>query len=141
VRHAEAAGGDPRDPTLSPAGQERAQALLKAMGGAGVAAVFTSQYNRTKQTGEVVATASGTTVTVVPVNRVSLDADADALIARIVHDYAGRTVLVVGHSNTVPVMVKMATGIVVDPIAETQFDRLFVVTIADGAGRVIQTKY
>ncbi len=142
VRHAEAAGGtDPRDPTLSPAGQERAKALVKALSSSGVAAVYTSQYNRTRMTGEAVAAAASVTATAVPVVRASLVADAEALIARIVKEHAGKTVLVVGHSNTVPLMVQEATGVAVDPIAETEFDRMYVVTIRDGVARVISAKY
>ncbi len=141
VRHAEAAGGDPRDPSLTPAGEVRAAALSKALSGAGVVAVYTSQYNRTRSTGGVVGKAAGATVTVVPVAGATLDADASTLIERIVRDHAGKTVLVVGHSNTVPLMVKKASGVGVDAITETEFDRLFVVNIRDGVARLIQARY
>jgi broad specificity phosphatase PhoE len=141
VRHAEAGGGDPRDPTLTPAGEARAQALVKALSGAGVAAVYTSQFNRTKQTGDAVAKANNVTAVVVPVAGATLDADAGALIARIVKENPGRTVLVAGHSNTVPLMVKKASGVTVDAIPETEFDRMFIVTIRDGVTSLIQAKY
>jgi hypothetical protein len=59
VRHAEAAGGDPRDPPLTPTGVARADALAKALSGAGVSAVYSSQFNRTRSTGEAVAKAEG----------------------------------------------------------------------------------
>ena len=47
-------------------------------------------------------------------------------------DHAGETVLVVGHSNTTPDVLKQL-GIADPPaIADTQYDDLFIVTLAAG---------
>ncbi len=141
VRHAEAGAGDPKDPSLTPAGEARAQTLVKALAGSGVSAVYTSHLNRTKQTGAAVAAATGATSTAVPVNGATLEADAQALIARILREQAGKTVLVVGHSNTIPVYAKAAAGAAVEAIADTEFDRMFIVTVRDGVAHVIQARY
>lgn len=141
VRHAEAGTGDPKDPSLTPAGEARAQNLVKALAGSGVAAVYTSHLNRTKQTGAAVATATGTTATAVPVNGATLEADAQVLIARILRENAGGTVLVVGHSNTIPVYARVSAGAPVETIADTEFDRMFIVTVRNGVARVIQARY
>jgi broad specificity phosphatase PhoE len=139
VRHAEAAGGNPRDPSLTPEGVERAQRLAKALESANVAAVYTSQYTRTRRTGELGG--GGAPVTVVQVNGATLDADAATLVARIAREQPGRTVLVVGHSNTVPIMVHKAAGRDVTAIAEDEFDRLYIVTDVAGKPSLIQAKY
>jgi broad specificity phosphatase PhoE len=150
VRHAEAGAGDPRNPSLTPAGEQRAQALLKSLSDAGVTAVYTSEYARTQQTGAPVAAAVGVTAVTVPVNsapgaampaRSTLEARSKELIDRILREQAGRTVLVVGHSNTIPILVKLASGKAVDAIAETEFDRMYVVTIRDGVAHVIKARY
>jgi broad specificity phosphatase PhoE len=141
VRHAEAGAGDPKDPSLTPAGEARAQNLTKALAASGVSAVYTSHLNRTKQTGAGVAAAAGVSAIAVPVNGATLNADAQALVARILRENAGKTVLVVGHSNTIPVYAAAAAGTAVDPVADTEFDRMYIVTVRDGVARVIQARY
>jgi broad specificity phosphatase PhoE len=142
VRHAEAGGamGDPQDPGLTPAGRARAETLAKALSTSGISAVYTSQYNRTRETGKIVADACHAAVTSVPVGA-NRDADAAALIAQIEREHPGQTVLVVGHSNTVPLMVQRASGITVDPIADTEFDHLYIVSIHDGIAHLVQARY
>ena len=52
------------------------------------------------------------------------------------------TVLVVGHSNSIPDVIKMLGGNVVPTIDEKKFDDLFVVTVyANGRAKVVQLKY
>jgi len=51
-------------------------------------------------------------------------------------------VLIVGHSNTVPDLVKAFCGVTVAPIADDQYDRLFVVLVARGASpQLIESRY
>jgi hypothetical protein len=49
--------------------------------------------------------------------------------------------LIVGHSNTVPQTVKAFTGTDVDPIEETEFDRLFTITVRGPDADVVETTY
>jgi phosphohistidine phosphatase SixA len=127
VRHAERADAGTAgnsmmatDPELSDIGQARAARLSTMLRDAGITAIFTTQYKRTKQTAEPLARALGLTIT--EVNSKELASLADNI--------KGQTgnVLVVGHSNTVPDTIK-ALGIEAPPaIAETEFDNLFIVT-------------
>lgn len=127
VRHAEradaATGGNAmmaNDPPLSEAGRARAESLATMLKDAGVTAIFTTQYQRTRQTAEPLAKALGLTVTVVNAKELA------TLPARIKAEKGN--VLVVGHSNTVPESLT-ALGIANPPsIAETEFDNLFIVT-------------
>ena len=126
VRHAEradtAAGASPMmasDPDLSDAGRARAQSLAAMLKDAGVTAIFTTQYKRTRQTAEPLAKTLGLEVTVVNAN------DMAGLIEKV--KAATGNVLVVGHSNTVgDVVAKLG---VADPpkVGDNDYDNLFVV--------------
>jgi len=63
IRHAEREQEPKQDPPLSKDGIARSQALARLLGSAGVKAILTSQYTRTKQTAEPLATKLGLTVT------------------------------------------------------------------------------
>lgn len=141
VRHAETAEGPEGDPVLSGVGVERAQALARALSGAAVAAVFTTQYARTGSTGEPTATATGAERHVVQARREARAEHIQEIAERIRRDYRGRTVLVVGHSNTVPQIIEALGGPAVPPIADTEYDRLYVVTIDEGGVRLVASRY
>src|SRR6478672_13139476 len=57
VRHAEKAAQPPQDPPLTEAGLARAQALVAVARDAGVSAIITTQYERTRKTAEPTAAA------------------------------------------------------------------------------------
>ena len=63
IRHAEREDEPKQDPPLSKEGVARSQALARLLSGAGIKAILTSQYTRTKQTGEPLAAKLGLTVT------------------------------------------------------------------------------
>src|SRR5690348_2764504 len=66
VRHGEKATDDPRDPSLSPAGEARARALAAMLAKAGVTHLFATQYRRTQATISPLASATGLTPTLLP---------------------------------------------------------------------------
>ncbi len=142
VRHAEKATDDPSDPTLSPAGQERAQDLAKALDGAGISAIYVTEFKRTQLTAAPTAQRFSLTPEIRPAASQDTIAYAKALAARILSKNAGKSVLVVGHSNTVPAIVKALSGRGVEEIADTEFDRLYVVEVPkSGAARVVEARY
>jgi len=129
LRHAEKEKDDPRDPTLSPAGEARARALAGLLGEAGVTHLFSSEFRRTLATLRPLATAKGLEITVVP------SADQAALVTAIEALPAGSVAVVAGHSNTVPALVTAlggeASGTVASPagpvLPDDAYDRLFLV--------------
>ncbi|HXU32858.1 MAG TPA: phosphoglycerate mutase family protein [Thermoanaerobaculia bacterium] len=143
VRHGEKATDDPRDPSLSPAGQERAQALANALDGAGLSAVYVTEFKRTRLTAEPTAQHFGLTIQTKPRTDMQPEAYAADLVPKVLKKHLGKVVLIVGHSDTVPAIVKALTGKTVPPIDEaTEFDRLYVVEIPkSGAPRLIATRY
>ncbi len=136
VRHAEKA--DPSDPDtpLSEAGETRARALASALSGRGLKAVYATEFKRTQQTAKPAAQAAG--VDVVIIN----NAERTALIERAKAVPMGSAVLIVGHSNTVPDIVRELSGEEVDGISENEFDNLYEVVLeADGRKHLVRSKY
>ena len=144
VRHAEAIPDAGSDPGLSDAGIARAAALRDALKDAGVAAVFTTQYQRTVLTGEPIASAMKAAAVKGTIGPGSggLDAYVRDLVQTVHETYAGRTVLLVGHSNTVPALVKAFSGVSIADLAHDSYDQMFVVTTAAaGSGRLVRARY
>lgn len=112
VRHAEKAEGWPEgDKTIDPfwplslAGIARARALGPRFAGAGLAAVYASRTVRAFATALPVAEAAGAPLVVDPASTVK--AEMDAFLARLRQRHpADRAVLVVGHSNTIPELLR-----------------------------------
>ncbi|MEO7966745.1 MAG: phosphoglycerate mutase family protein [Gemmatimonadaceae bacterium] len=140
VRHAEKAGVS-GDVPLSPAGESRAKALVAIARDAGVAGVITTQFQRTKQTGAPAAQSLGITPVVATAGGATAEhvkAIADTIRAR----FAGQTVLVVGHSNTVPAIVAALGGAQSPDLCDEEYDALFTVVVdASGKARVVKSRY
>lgn len=132
VRHAEKAGDDPRDPSLTADGELRARALLDVVDGAAVMAIYSTQYRRTRSTVAPLAERLGVPVLVREIAPGGADAYAEALAREILTRNAGQSVVVVGHSNTVPQIVRALSGRAVAEMTEAEYDHLFVVVVPDG---------
>ena len=124
VRHAEKQLDDTPDPALTSAGQARARTLATLLQKRDVVAAYATDFRRTQQTAQPVAQAHGLAV-------IAYDADGPAapFAARLQHDHATGTVLVVGHSNTVPDIVSALCKCVVAPIDERDYGNLYDVRI------------
>lgn len=133
VRHAEKAADDPKDPSLSEIGQARARRLAMSLKDAPVAAVYATGYRRTQQTALPTAAAHGLDV-------VTYDArqPADAFAAGLRAGERGGTVLVVGHSNTVPAIAAALCGCAVAPMREDEYDRRIEVRIDANGGATLE---
>ena len=136
VRHADRP--DTGEDALTPAGVVRAEALAHAARLAGVAAIYHSNTVRTRDTAAPLAAALGLTPVEYPA------ADAAGVVADVFADHRGETVLVVGHSNTVPQILSAAGGPSLPDIDDEEFDRLFVLTVCRcrrGAARLLPLQY
>jgi phosphohistidine phosphatase SixA len=142
VRHAEKSTDDPRDPSLSAAGQQRARDLSVVLKDAGVTDIYVTQYKRTRQTAEPLAQASGASIIERPINAANSATYAQDLAHEILTRSAGKSVLVVGHSNTVPDIVKALSGSTVPLITDAEYDHIFVVTIpSTGSPRLMELRF
>jgi broad specificity phosphatase PhoE len=141
VRHAEKAT-EPRstDPSLSEAGVARARELARHLEHAGLTHVFTSEFRRTRETAAPLALRTGLAPTVAPAK--DLESLRSALASLPRHSSA----LVVGHSNTVPVLVRAlaesALGSRSIELSEADYDRLFVVMQwGERQARMLELRY
>ena len=147
VRHAERADEPRQDPPLTEKGTLRSQELARALANANVKAIFTSQFQRTKLTAEPLAKqanvpATSISLSVNPSNPRMISEQSTAEVANKILERAGQSVLVVGHSNSIPDLIKMLGGDVFPAIDEKKFDDLFVVTVyAKGKAKVAHMKY
>ena len=142
VRHAEradaagqaAAGMMANDPPLSAAGHERAKRLAALLASADVRHLFTTEFVRTQQTAAPTAAATQ----VKPVT--SAGRDLAPLIQQV--SQASGNVLIVGHSNTVPEVLKRLGVNASVSIADTEYDNLFIVVRpAAGEPTLIRLRY
>ncbi len=133
VRHAEKLNNTDTT-SLSPAGFQRARALAHVVGEAGIRSIFVSDKKRALQTAIPTATALG--ITPMQISASQTDEFVDAI-----KDHRGETILVVGHSDTVPMIIERL-GISPHPIiAETEFDHLFVVVFCRCRTTMVHLKY
>lgn len=124
IRHAEKDRSDKtnRDPHLTEAGQKRAQNWAKVFKDVKFDAVYSTDYNRTKETAAPTAKANNVDVIFYDPRNIN----PKEFIAKT----NGQTVLIVGHSNTTPMF---ANGLLgekkYDMIADDNNANLYIVTV------------
>lgn len=128
VRHAEKAGIPPEDPGLTPAGQRRAAELARQLVDAdvvaGVDAIYSTPFRRTRETAKPVADALN-----LPIN-IYDPSDNEAVLETILRNHKGKIILVVGHSDTLPTLIAdLGASKKVPPIAEYEYDNIYIISI------------
>ena len=125
TRHAEKAA-EGKDPSLTAQGQARARALAALLKKVGIKYVYSTATVRTQLTAQPLAQQSGVAMQL-------YDAAKPAIVVEKIKALAGPTLLV-GHSNTVPELVKLLGGAPGAPIADDEYDRLYqLIVAADGS--------
>lgn len=139
VRHGEKADAS-SDPALSSAGEARALALAAALKGGRLAAVIATPLKRTRSTAQPAAAAAGLSVT-----GIGFDGGQPAHVAAVAalarQAPQTATVLVVGHSNTVPEIARAVGDPDPQPLTECDFDHMTVIQLGDGAPKVVHARY
>jgi broad specificity phosphatase PhoE len=132
VRHAEKASETETDPALSPAGRARAEALAGALAGSRVTGVVVTQRQRTGDTAAPLAGPLGVVPDTIPLGG-TVASHAAAVAARIRARHRGGTVLVVGHSNTIPPIMAALGAPALPDLCDASYDQLFMVVLRGGA--------
>lgn len=141
VRHAEKELSSIEDPPLTPEGEHRAQLLARMFGereGPGrIAAVFASDTRRAQRTATPLADRLGLQVTTTKGD------DYERILRLIRGEYRGKAVLIVGHSNTVPELVRrLARAENIPEIPDGEYGTLYVVTAPTlGRASVLRMTY
>ncbi len=123
VRHAEKVSATDPDPSLSVAGYARAKALVEALQDATPNAIVVTSRKRTAETAADVAVKFGITPVVVPLEGAM--ARHIGAVATAVRAQRG-VVLVIGHSNTTPAIVKALGGPALPDICDASYATLYV---------------
>ena len=139
VRHAEKVliPANASDPTLTDAGVKRSNNLNNFFGNKKPDSIFISKYLRNKLTAQ--PTAAAARITPVIVNQ-SDPTNINAFINRLKKMH-NKKVLVVGHSNTVPLIVKGLSGKDVNPIADNDYDNMYIIKFRKKSRLLNQTTY
>jgi phosphohistidine phosphatase SixA len=124
VRHADKVS-DETDAPLSDAGLRRAQCLANTLADARIEQIFTSDLQRTQQTAAPLAEKMHLKPVAIPLSQV------EKLIEAIRTGEAAN-VLVVWHDQTLPRILRALGAPEITPIAHTEYDRFFILTLAAG---------
>jgi 2,3-bisphosphoglycerate-dependent phosphoglycerate mutase len=103
VRHAEKGNDGTDDPDLTPEGIQRAKKLAGIFKNTAVDAVYSTRYKRTKNTVEPLAQQKGKEVML-------YENVKPATLDDILTKYPGGTILIGGHSNTIPQLANQLVG-------------------------------
>ena len=120
VRHAEKQSDGSDDPALTNTGHARADWLAGYFKNKGLTAIFSTAYKRTQQTAAPTAEMTGLAVQ-------GYDPRALEPFAKALKSMEG-TILVVGQSNTTPMLVNLLTGEDHDELDERIYDHIYVLT-------------
>lgn len=132
IRHAEKDRSDDanKDPNLTEKGLKRAENWANYFKNIEFNVVYTTDFNRTRQTAEPTANANGLEIQLYNLPKIEID--------EFVKDTKGKTVLIVGHSDTTPKFVNQLLGEAkYEDIADNNNANLYKVSISNN-GRTAQ---
>lgn len=137
VRHAEKEGAG-RDPVLSKKGSERADNLRKKLSGYSIKEIYSTPFKRTLNTAKPTADALG-----IEIKEYMPQKDMSQFLDSIIEENRGHTVLIVGHSNTTPILVNQLIGEdKLTALNEDDYGDLFIVTVSKtGEGKLELDKF
>lgn len=143
VRHAEKqTDSNDAGVPLSEAGRARAMRLAALLKNTGVTAIYSTDFVRTLETAEPLARTLKVTVRKYSATGADGKPDLQPLAARLKAEHARDIVLVVGHSNTVPPLLKALGCAENIEIPAAQYDDLFaVVPTAHGPPTLLRLTY
>lgn len=127
-RHAEQTSHDEADPPLSEAGQKRVAELTRQLVDAdvvaGIDAIYSTPYIRSLETARPLADQLD-----LPINSYAAD-DTEEILDTILKNHKGKIILVIGHSNTLPVLIaNLGASKKVPTIAQNEFDNIYIISI------------
>lgn len=124
VRHGEKVDSSSTS-DLTELGKQRADSFARMLQDHEVNHVFSTPYLRTRNTAAPTASYHGLNIT-------EYDPSNGEALVELLRTLAG-TIFVTGHSNTIPGLVNLLTGENFDDLDERVFDKVYVVTLADGS--------
>ena len=116
---------------LSDNGKVRAKLLARMLAQSGIKNAYCSDAKRTQDTIAPLKAAPGgeLKVDVFPIGDNGTDGHVQAIVTALNALPADLTAAVIGHSNTIDLVIKALTEKAIDPIGPNEFDKLFVLSI------------
>ncbi|HEY0600700.1 phosphoglycerate mutase family protein [Brevundimonas sp.] len=140
VRHAEKADAS-ADPVLSEAGQARAQALAAELADDHPVIILTSPLQRTRLTAAPTAEHHSVTPEAIALNG-GVQAHLAEIVARVQAQPEDATILIVGHSNTVPLIARALGYPDAADMPECEYDRMTTLhLLGGGRAHAIVSRY
>ncbi len=137
VRHAEKDTGN--NPPLTLAGYKRAGDLMRTLENKNIQRIYSTPTRRTMQTGDSLRLLQH-----IDTILYKADTTGEGLCNKIIAAAdAGKTILVIGHSNTVPKLIRRlgVTGYAAKDLPDSEFDNLFLITYKRGKVKLKAMKY
>ncbi|WP_026839126.1 SixA phosphatase family protein [Gillisia sp. JM1] len=125
IRHAEKDRNDPseKDPKLEETGLKRAEKWAEVLKDVSFDMVYSTNYNRTKETAQPIAKANSLEIEIYETN--------DPFNQEFQKKTKGKTVLIVGHSNTTPAFVNaIMKNKKYEDLPDDENAALFIVTVS-----------
>lgn len=136
VRHAEKMDDGTKDPDLSEAGELRARRLAEHLRATDITAVYSTPYQRTRNTVNAIAEEHNISVQ-------EYEPFDPETLTRMLQAHPGGIILISGHSNTTPNLVNALIGEErFEQLDESDYENLFIVTLTEiGSGKAVHLHY
>jgi broad specificity phosphatase PhoE len=128
---------------LSDEGKVRAKLLARMLAQSGIRNAYCSDAKRTQDTVAPLEAEPGVQlkVHVVPIGSSGTNGHVQAIVTALNALPADSTAAVIGHSNTIDLVIKALTNKVIAPIGPNEFDKLFVLSIPAGSPSLTLLRY
>jgi 2,3-bisphosphoglycerate-dependent phosphoglycerate mutase len=125
LRHAEKGNDGTKDPDLTPEGYQRAQRIVSLLSDTQVNAVYSTNYRRTRNTVQALANARGLDIQ-------TYEPFKPEVISSIVEKHKGKTIVISGHSNTIPWTANLLLGEErFKDFSDTDYDNVLIVSVVE----------
>jgi len=134
TRHAEKEAAPDPDPSLSEEGQKRVEKLKVLLQRYdSLDAIYSTDYNRTRQTADPVAGYFNKSVTIYDPRNL------EAFKQMILETHTNDKILIVGHSNTTPALINLIMGEErLEPFDEKDYSNLYIIRIPHDEAPVLK---
>jgi len=135
VRHAEKVQDGSEDPKLNDLGKNRASKLSDILKKVEISAIYSSPFVRTRKTAQPLAALKE--IEIQPYN----PSMQQEFMEQVLEKHKGKSILIVGHSNTVPELLNILTKTTqYQQLADDEYDKLFVVSIDSQRGVTVKVE-
>ncbi len=125
-RHAEKGNDGTNNPDLNFIGEERAKKIAFILEDFNIDKIYATPFIRTEKTVSVLATQKNIEIT-------NYDAKDQSFASSLLKNGNGKTIVIVGHSNSIPMLVNKLIGKeIYKELSETEYGKFWMLTFSNG---------